>query len=1404
MGAPAQKSIEGTSLAEQGVRTYVGMLQHSESFWAAVLVFLGTLSLLTAIPFYPLPVAFALALACGAVAIKKPPIAVALGFILAMPALSYQSPIFAWVGLLVLAAVFFEVFENWGEIALLELLVLLPFSAFPISLLGGLIFFGMLVGSFYFGSAKSIAISLPAVFLVLLLSSVWLLPNAAFFPLKMSLYSPGIPVLQMGKPALSLGMIAGGIAPAIANMADLNAAKYAGATVGQIASNAMKILFSDSGLIQLIAWGAVLFFAGWFPGNSKSKWKQAIASLSLILIPIAYFFAYSVSALPFNPLIPAYVGAAIFLAVLMDSKSISVSREKKISAKKQMKAFGKFGFADLSEEGGSEKSMDDVGGYQDVKKELRDSIMLPLQRKELASAYGLKAPSGILLFGPPGTGKTMLMRALAKELEYRFVYIKTSDILSQWYGESLPYSEKLTVMDGSGRIKLAEIGKIVEEKQKLKVLSFDKGGKAVFAEIKGWIKHKCTSPIYEVRTRSGRKIKVTGYHSLFALDGMKIENIPTSKLIPGQSYIAVPHSIAFSPSPISEIDFVESLRKDDNCLYVKNPVPYLQEAIKKLGRKKAAQILGYKRESYLDTIINRKVGVRVGLFLELMESAGVEFRKEELRIGSGSKTLPGIIKIDKNMATFLGLWVAEGSYNRRDTVRISTSKEEEEKISSLCKSLFGKITVYAKKGKSGKIAGGRDIYIPSRPLYVLMRNALGLEDGANRKKMPELAFNLSRENLAALLRGYFSGDGSVYENQRGVATVEGATVSRELASQLLHLLLYFRIVGTVYNKKEWSGTNTYRVCMIGGKLLSQFSEIGFLDERRNKRLLSSIERVGWFRQEQVPIMGALKTFVESNLPRWGNSSTIGRGMLAGDFEEDLGIISEENDIYFDRVEEIRKVEDEKSVYDISVGPCQNFVAGFGGIFAHNSEKNISEIFNKARETAPTLLFFDEVDSVGKRRDMAGTDSVTPRVLSVLLQEMDGIKTNTKPVIVVAATNVPDQLDPALLRPGRFDKIVYMHLPDEEARKAIFKVSLKGLPTSPDIDFAALAKKTDRFSGADIQAICRIAMRKAAEEAKTAGKIVPIKMSHISSVLESTKPSTSLSALEDYEKFRLDFERSEAGAAEVEKKKEEVKDVRWEDVAGLADVKAAFKESIELPLLHPELVKEFGVKPTKGILLFGPPGCGKTLVVRAAANELQISFHNVSGAQLMQKGYTHAVNVIKETFNRARENPPAVIFVDEIETFAPSRDSGRADIVGQFLVEMDGVKGSQGVMVVGATNRPDTLDSAILRPGRFDKLLYIHPPDFEGRVQLFKIHFKQFAAGLDLNALAKATEGFTGADIALLGQQVKMNLLKMKMAGKEPKTTTQEVLQMLSGMRPSVTPQMLRVYEKFLMDYGERK
>jgi transitional endoplasmic reticulum ATPase len=291
----------------------------------------------------------------------------------------------------------------------------------------------------------------------------------------------------------------------------------------------------------------------------------------------------------------------------------------------------------------------------------------------------------------------------------------------------------------------------------------------------------------------------------------------------------------------------------------------------------------------------------------------------------------------------------------------------------------------------------------------------------------------------------------------------------------------------------------------------------------------------------------------------------------------------------------------------------------------------------------------------------------------------------------------------------------------------------------------------------------------------------------------------------YEQFRLDFERRVG--AEKPKQEDAAKetDVRWQDVAGLDQVKQALLEAIELPLLHEAEMKEFKVKPSKGILLFGPPGTGKTLIVKAAANELKASFQVLSAAEVMKKGYTQAVTVIKESFNRARENPPGIIFVDEIETFAPARGGGgSSEILGQFLTEMDGVKGQSGVVVIAATNKPALMDPAIMRPGRFDKIFYIPPPEEEGREEMFKIHLSKFASGIDLKKLASISKGFSGADIADICQSAKMKALRAKLAKKPEQITTETVAEIIKTRRPSITAQILVEYDRFMEAYGERR
>ncbi|MCX8175023.1 MAG: AAA family ATPase [Candidatus Micrarchaeota archaeon] len=890
-------------MGRQKMLATVQMLRTDESLGGAILVFLGTLSLLLSFPFYPIYLSPILAGICGAVAYRQPPLGTIIGMFFAFPAIAYQAPVLAWVFTIVLAIALFEAWEHWSTMSFLELAVLAPFAPFPFSFFSGFLFLALGIAAMKFGSKHSFAVSLPAILVVLLLSTLWLSPNSSFITIRndyKGAYGPALEELQNNnKPEVGLAELPMASSEAVGSFFDIqNAMKVAGA-LSKIWENIARLLFSDYALVQLAVWAAALFLVGFLPARIEHPYKQTISSASLFLVPIVNSFAAPAFNNPFDPASFVYCALSVAAIGILESQGVKLSGERQAIRREKQKSFGKFGVQDLGDSEGVD-SLSDVGGYEDVKNELREAIVAPLQKRELAYTYGIKPPTGILLFGPPGTGKTMLMKALAKELNIGFYYVKCSDLLSEWYGES--------------------------------------------------------------------------------------------------------------------------------------------------------------------------------------------------------------------------------------------------------------------------------------------------------------------------------------------------------------------------------------------------------------------------------------------------------------------------------------------------------------------EKNVAEVFAIARKNAPCVLFFDEIDSIGKKRDAYTTDDVAPRIMSVILEELDGFKEKKKTVITIGATNAPDQLDPALMRPGRMDKIIYMPLPDFEARKAIFKVHLSKLPTEKDIDFGKLASMTERYSGADIKNICTEASRLAARDALKADVVVPVSMRHIISVIRKMKPSVSIDQLETYNKFRMDYERR----SEAEEKKPDEKGVRWEDVAGLDEVRKVLLEAIEIPLLHEDLMAEMDVKPSKGLLLFGPPGCGKTMIVKAAANELNANFLTITGSELMRGRERDPRAYVKEVFNRARESAPALVFIDEVEALAPNRDEYRGGILTELLQELDGVKELKNVMIIGATNKPSALDPAILRPGRFDKIIYIPPPDEPARRQIFTTNLAKFLKNVDVDRLAKATEGYSGADIASICQEVKMQLVRDRLKGAPSTLTTEAVLRVISSRRPSITQRDLREYFAFMQEYGERK
>ena len=458
-------------------------------------------------------------------------------------------------------------------------------------------------------------------------------------------------------------------------------------------------------------------------------------------------------------------------------------------------------------------------------------------------------------------------------------------------------------------------------------------------------------------------------------------------------------------------------------------------------------------------------------------------------------------------------------------------------------------------------------------------------------------------------------------------------------------------------------------------------------------------------------------------------------------------------------------------------------------FYGESEARLREIFQQAEKNSPAIIFIDELDAIAPKREEV-TGEVERRVVAQLLALLDGL-TGRGNVIVIGATNRPNALDPALRRPGRFDREIEIGIPDKQGRYEILQIHTRGMPLAEDVDLKKLADMTHGYTGADLAALCR----------ETAMKALRRYLPEIDLEQERIPPSV----LEKMEVKMEDFINAyrEITPTAMREVAIEVPTVHWDDIGDLEDAKQELRESVEWPLKNPDVFKRMGINPPRGILLFGPPGCGKTLLARAVATESEANFISIKGPEVFSKWVGESERAIREVFRKARMSAPAIIFFDEIDALVPRRGIGYSDsgvterVISQLLTEIDGIETLQEVIVLAATNRPDILDPAIMRPGRLDRMIYVPEPNEEGRFQIFKIHTRDMplAKDVDLRKLAQLTKGYSGADIESICREAAIIALRRDINSKE--VTFADFEKALKRIGPSITPDMDKWYRNFM-------
>ena len=1033
---------------------------------------------------------------------------------------------------------------------------------------------------------------------------------------------------------------------------------------------------------------------------------------------------------------------------------------------------------DVIEESFPEVTYEDIGGLKEEIKKIREMVELPLRHPEIFKRLGIEPPAGVLLHGPPGCGKTLLAKAVANESDAHFILVNGPEIMNKYYGECVA-KDSLIITNGAG---LTTIENAVKENKSHKIVAINmENQKSELLPISDTF-DKGVQKTLKIATPHGF-IEVTPTSKLLTLKDLEPTWIFAQDLKP-EDLVAIANALPEIKESIPEIlNFI-----DDNTLFSGS---WIKDLLNSHGRNKdVAEFLGVTAKKINDHKHNESAPAWI---IKKLYKPGFLDRLKLTRKGS----MP--TKINKDLLYLLGLLAGDGHlrYNYKDkgVSTISLTNEDEKVVNEykrIVKGLF-EIDDLKYDGKYG-------YYFSSRPIGNLIKNlGIPVRDKSKTVTVPSYVMGLPKDYIASYLQGLFDTDGHVHLVPGGMQ-VSYYTSSKQMLNGVKLLLLRLGIQSTFRFKKD----GNYELTISDKESLDAFKEKIKLNHIKRKEALESNFDLKYSKPvyNRIP----LAKFINKIVEKYGISKRklIREGLnpyvesfsreqvekfitLLRQLGEDHTTIEKisilkDNDILWSPIKIIE--ESENHVYDFTVPKNHNFIAN--GFIVHNSEKRIRQLFEDAEKNAPSIIFIDEIDAIAPKREEVHGE-LERRVVAQLLSMMDGLKNRGK-VVVIAATNRPNAIDPALRRPGRFDREIPISVPNKKGRLNILKIHTRNMPMSEDVKLEKLADITHGFVGADVSALAKEAamnvLRRLLPEIKLQEK-EPIPKEVLEKLIVTS---------EDFQ-VALKIVRPSA----MREILVEIPNVKWNMVGGLESTKQELKEAVEWPLKYQNAFKNLSINPPRGILLYGPPGCGKTLLAKAVANESQANFILIKGPELLNKFVGESEKGVRKIFEKARQLTPAIIFFDEIDSLVPRRggydNSGVTErIVNTLLSEMDGLEELNDVIVMGATNRPDMLDPALLRPGRFDRMILVTVPDEKSRLEIFNINTKDMpiARDVDLTKLAKETKFYTGADIENVCREAGILALRENIKARE--VTMKHFEDALKKTRSSVTEEDLEAYK----------